>query len=39
MTEISKNSRNNRADTVSNTGGHSGQVQSYPYNGQVSETP
>ena len=36
MTEISKNSRNQRADTVSNTGGNSGNAPPYPYTGQPS---
>lgn len=36
MTEISKNSRNHRAETVSNTGGQSGNMQPYPYTGHPS---
>jgi len=31
MTEFSKNSRNNKADTISNTGGRSGQGPTNPY--------
>lgn len=35
MTEYSKNSKNMKAETVSNTGGNSGQGPTHPYSGHT----